>query len=218
MGTSAASELAAAVRERRRQLDRLAGRAEQVARAGKDAEIEVAALSAAIELHEQVGALLTRIGEEAQESARGQVEALVTRALQAVFGPHLTFHVIPDEVGGQAVLKLVVRSDYGGPVTERPVLDAHGGGLAAVVGYVLRLVELLLTPAARRWLVLDETFAHLSRDHVPAMAEFLHEVSVKARVQQLVVTHDPDLGEFADSRVRLSLRAGATQVIVDEDE
>lgn len=211
------SELAVAVRARRRELDRQHGAAEQVARAGNAAEAEVERLRGQAELHEQVGALLTRIGEEAQETARAQVEGLVTRALQVVFGPHLSFHVVPDEVGGQAVLQLAIRSDYGGPVTEMPVLDAHGGGLAAVVGYVLRLVELLLTPGARRILALDETFAHLSRDRVEAMARFLREVTDKARVQQIVVTHDPDLGAYADVRVTLGLGpAGLTSVHQDE--
>jgi DNA repair ATPase RecN len=213
------SELAAAVRERRRQLDREAGAAEQVALAGKAAAAEVEVLAHQVELHEQVGALLTRVGEEAQETARAQVEGLVTRALQVVFGPQLTFHVVPDEVGGQAVLRLTVRSDYGGAVTEMPVLDAHGGGLAAVVGFVLRLVVLLLTPGSRRLLVLDETFAHLSRDRVEAMASFLREVADKAHVQLFLVTHDPDLGAYADSRVMLALGAdGMTRVTQDEAE
>ena len=205
MAGSSVSELAAAVRGQRHHLDRQAGRAQQVAEAGKAAEAEVAALTAQLELYDKVGSLLTSIGEQAQETARGQVEGLVTRALQAVFGPHLSFLVVPDEVGGQAVLRLLIRTERDGAVTERPVLDSHGGGLAAVVGYVLRLVVLLLTPDVRRMLVLDEPFTWLSEDLVPAMAEFLQQVATETGVQHLIVTHQPELGRYADSRVRLSL-------------
>jgi hypothetical protein len=213
------AELAAEVRAIRGLLDRESGRAQEVARMGKAAEAEVAALTAQAELHAQAEALLTRIAEDAQETARDQVEGLATRALQAIFGPELSFGLVPDEKGGQAVLDLVIRSEYGGVVTETPVLSARGGGLAAVVGYVLRLVMLLLTPEARRFLALDESFAHVSAEYVPAVANFLREVADKAGVQHLVITHDRTLAAVADREVRLSLgEDGTTRVAEGEPE
>jgi ABC-type hemin transport system ATPase subunit len=215
---TSASDLAADVRRQRQILDRLAGKAEQVAVLGKAAEAEVAGLRDEIEIHDQVCALLTSIAEEAQETARAQVEGLVTRALQVVFGPEMSFHLRAAEAGGQAVLDMVIRTDYQGAVTEAPVLRAHGGGVSAVVGYVLQLVVLLLTPSARRILLLDEPFAMVDSGRAVAVAEFLREVSDMAGVQQVLVTHDPVYAQFADCRVRLEKRGGVTRVLPDECE
>ncbi len=211
MATSA-SELAAAVRRQRQHLDRQAGMAEQTAVSGKAAEAEVSRLLAEIEVYEQVGARLTRVAEEAQETARAQVEGLVTRALQLVFGPELTFLLRAGERAGQAILEMVIRTDHGGVVTEAPVLEAHGGGVSAVVGFVLRLVVLLLTPSARRILLLDETFAFVDAKRASSVAEFLREVADSAEVQLFLLTHDPVYAEYADRRVRLELKGGVTRV------
>lgn len=221
MATSVADleALCLAARQRRQQAEREAGQAEQVARQGKAAEAEVAHLEAAVELHQKVQALLTSVGEEAQESARAQVEGLATQALQVIFGPELSFHLVPGERGGQATLDLMIRSDYGGTVTETPVLEARGGGIAAVVGFVLRLVVLLLTDEVRRFLALDETFVHVSDSYAAAVAEFLREVADKARVQLLLITHSPVYADYADVRVRLVLGPdGVTRVYEGETE
>jgi len=206
-------------RRRRQEIEREAGKAEQVARQGKDAEAEVARLEAAVEQHLKVQALLTSVGEEAQESARAQVEGLATRALQVIFGPELSFHLVPGERGGQATLDLMIRSDYGGTVTETPVLEARGGGMAEVVGFVLRLVVLLLTDGARRFLALDESFAFVSESYAGSLAEFLREVADKADVQLLLITHSPVYADYADVRMRLVLGPdGVTQVYEGESE
>lgn len=216
---SAVSELSAAVRQRRGELDRQAGAALEVARQGKAAEAEVAELRAAVELHEKTGALLTTVGEEAQETARHQVEELVTRALQVVFGDNLSFHLVPGERGGQATVEFVLRSRFGDREVDTPVMDARGGGMAAVVGFVLRLVVLLLTPGARRFLALDESFAHVSASYEDAVAEFLREVADKAGVQILLVTHSSAYSQHADARVRLVLGPdGVTEVHLGESE
>lgn len=197
--------LEAQVREARSLADRQAGQAEQVARAGKAAEAEIARLTELRDRCAKVGAAFTLIGEEAQDVARAQIEGLATRALQTVFGTHLSFHLVARTRGGATVMDMVVRSAYGGVVTESPVLDSHGGGLAAVVGFVLRLVVLLLTPDLRRLLVLDEAFGHVSESFAPAVAAFLREVADKAGVQILLVTHSKVYGGYADEEVLVSL-------------
>jgi ABC-type branched-subunit amino acid transport system ATPase component len=104
-------------------------------------------------------------------------------------------------------------------VVETSVLDARGGGMAAVAGFVLRLVVLLLTPGARRFLALDESFAHVSASYEPRVAEFLREVADKAGVQVLLITHSTAFSDLADARYRLTLGAdGITQVHEGESE
>jgi DNA repair exonuclease SbcCD ATPase subunit len=210
---ASASELTARHRAVALRLEREAGLAAEVGRRGREAQAGVARLKAAMEVQEKVAVLLNSIGEERQEAARRQVEELVTRALQAVFDKNLSFHMIPQVRANRAEVDFVIRSTFGEQAVDTPVLDARGGGMAAVVGFVLRLVVLLLSPGSRRFLALDESFAHVSASYEARVAEFLREVADKAGVQVLLVTHSDAYGDMADARFRLTLGPdGTTQV------
>jgi predicted ATPase len=197
--------LQARVRQARQLSDREAGAAQQLALSGKRVEGEVAVLRASVEQHERVTALLAAYGEQAQTELHTQVEELVTRGLQVVFGPELSFRIIPSVKASRAELDFVVRSVYNQQVMETTVMDARGGGLVSVVAFILQLVVLLLTPGARRTMWLDEPFAHLSAEYEPRMAEFLREVCSKADVQITMITHSDVYGDVADYRYRLRL-------------
>lgn len=171
------------------------------------------------DLYARTAALLTRIGEEAQENAREMFENLATRALQGIFGSELEFRLVPGESGGQVTLEPVIRSRHGGEAVDTPVLDAQGGGIAVVVGFVLQLVMVMLTPGARKVLFLDETFAFVSVAFRQRLAEFLREVADRTGVQVVMITHDEVYAEYADARVRLALGPdGVTRVFEGESE
>ena len=211
--------LTAAVQATRRSLDREAGRAQQVALAWQRAEEDIERLTERVELYAKTAALLTRIGEEAQESARAMFDDLATRALQDIFGDEFSFRLVPGEAGGQVTLEPVIRSVYDGEVIETPVLDARGGGMAVVVGFVLQLVMVLLTPGARKILFLDETFAFVSESYTDRLAEFIAKVARGRGVQIVMITHDRTYAQYADVKVRLVLGpGGVTQVFEGESE
>lgn len=204
------------VRKARSAADRQAGEARAIALEGKQAERDLAELKHQIELHDQAVALLNSIGEEAQETAQHQIEALVTRALQVIFDNTLSFHLVRTVKASQVTVDFVLRSrnTSDSPMTDAvdtPVLDARGGGMAVVVAFVLRLVVLLLTPGARRVLFLDESFSHVSAEYEPRLAEFLREVADHG-VQVVLVTHSDAYSDLADRKYRLRLDGGVTRV------
>jgi DNA repair ATPase RecN len=205
--------LADSVRQRAAELARQAGAAGQLDRQITAAETEADGLREQAELHARVQALLTSIGEQAQDTAREKIESLATRALQVIFGENLFFRLIPGERAGAVTLEMVIRSEYPDGIVETPVLEARGGGMAAVVGFVLRLVVLLLTPEVRRVMVLDESFTHVSVDYEARVAEFLREVADKAGVQIVLVTHSPVYADYADVAVRLELGSDGVTVV-----
>lgn len=188
-----------------------------IGRQGKAARAEAGRLRERLELHEKVLGVLTRCGEARQESAQRQVEGLVTRALQAIFGENLSFRLIPAVKANRAEIDFVLRSVLDdGTEVDTPVLEARGGGMAAVVGFVLRLVVLLLTPGARRVLFLDESFGMVSAEYEQPLAEFLREVADKAGVQVVLVTHSHAYDDLADVSYRLELGPdGATRCVQD---
>jgi hypothetical protein len=205
--------LAAEVRGTRQGLDRRYGRAQQVVKAGRAAEAEIAALEEHSAVCARTSAVLTRIGEEAQEEARAKFEALATQALQSVFGEGLTFHLVPGETGGQVTLEPVIRSEFAGEMIETGIMDARGGGMGAVVGFVLRLVKILLSPGVADIVFLDEPFGFVSESYSDALGTFLAGVARLTGVQVVMITHDKTFGQYADSRVRMSLGAGRETVV-----
>lgn len=208
------ADLVRAVQRRRQQLDRRVGQADELAAQISAVEAEIAQYQVLAERERLAGALLTTIGEQTQETARVKVEQLATHALQVIFGTHHSFRMQAGERGGQATLELIIRSEYpDGEAIETGVLDARGGGLAAVVGFVLRLVVLLLTPELANILLLDEPFAWVSAQYEGRVSEFLAEVARKARVQVVMVTHSLVYGEHADVMVRLTQGTDGVTVI-----
>lgn len=180
-----------------------------------DLEREIAQLTQSLEIYDKATALLTSLGEERQFAAQEAIEQLVTRGLQRIFDETLSFHIIQDVKARRAEVNFVVRSNLSsGRVVETDVMDARGGGLAATVGFLLRLVILLLRDDAKKdnLLVLDETFAHVSDEYLPPLGEFLREIVDKTGVQILMVTHQPEFTEYADVVYRFTAKDGKTLV------
>lgn len=197
------ADLAERVRLARYAYERRAGAARQLAQDGQRLEAEVRRLQDGVEQHAQVNVLLTGLSEQAQAQAQEQLEQLVTRGLQVVFGSELSFHVVQSVKAGQVNTDFVIRSTFGDLKVDTPVMEARGGGMAAVVGFMVRLVVLLLSPGARKVLFLDETFSHVSREYEPRVAEFIKEVTERAGVQVFLVTHSDAYDDAADARYRM---------------
>ena len=138
----------------------------------------------------------------------------MSQGLLTIFGEQLSFHLVPGVRAKTPVVDFVVRSHLAdGTTVETDVLNARGGGLAAVVGFLLRLVILLLSRQRQDTvLFLDETFAHVSAEYVPNLIEFLKDLVAKTGVQIVLVTHDNSYEEAADIVYRFTLVNGVTRV------
>lgn len=206
--------LTSRLRRTRRHLDQQAGAARQLATRGKQVQATITALRNEIDLYDRAAAVLTSIGEQRQATAQTQIETLVTQALRTIFGQELSFHLTPVVRGKRPEIDFVVRSTLNdGTIVDTDVMEARGGGLAATVGFLLRLVVLLLSADKQDTvLFLDETFAHLSRDYEPRMAEFLHELVERTGVQIVMVTHSDAYTDHADTRYHFKLAGGVTQI------
>ena len=199
----------------RHTLERQAGEARVLATTGQRLTTEIADLRHQVDLHEHAAKVLANIGEQRQNDTQTQIEALVTQGLHTIFGPELSFHLIPGIRAKTPVIDFIMRTRRpDGTTMDTDILEANGGGLAAICGFLLRVVVLLLSRERQDTvLILDEPFAHLSADHEPALAAFLRELVDKTGVQVILVTHSHTgaFDEHADTRYRLSLRDGATQ-------
>lgn len=198
----------------RRTVDRRRAEVFALATQGKAVLAEIDDLTQVVDLHEKAAHILTAIGEERQDAAQRAIEALVTQGLETIFGDGLSFHLVPGVRAKSPVVDLVVRSQLeDGTTVETDILSARGGGLAAVVGFLLRLVILLLSRQRQDTvLFLDETFAHVSAEYLPRLIEFLKDLVAKTGVQIVLVTHEDSFQEAADVIYRFQLVDGLTRV------
>lgn len=207
------NDVTARVRRVRKIVDRRIAEARVIATTGKQLKEEISLASNDVDLYNKVAITLASIGETRQAAAQQQIEELVTRGLNSIFGDELSFHVIQTQRGKTPEVKFVVKSLINGKPVETPVMDARGGGLAAVVGFLLRLVVLLLSRDVKEpVLILDESFSHVSSEYERPLAEFIKELIDKTKVQIILVTHSDAFSEFADKRYRFRLVKGVTKV------
>lgn len=207
--------LALRVRSRRRELDAQSGEARSVLSHGKLLMTEISELESQIVTLDKTAILLTSLGEERQQQAQQVIEELVTRGLQTIFDDSLSFHIVQSVRAKASTVDFYVRTTFAsGQRVDTPVLESRGGGVAATIGFLLRVVVLLLRTGTRQEniLILDETFAHVSAEYVENVGLFLRELVDKTGVQIILVTHQSEFVEHADRVYRFSQTNGSTQV------
>ena len=208
-------ELSTSIRNRRRELDAQTGELRNYAERGKALQAELVQLTETEEILSRVSAVLNSLGEQRQLAAQNSIEGLVTRGLQAIFDSTLSFHIIQTTKNNSSYVEFVVRDTYSdGTIQETSVMEARGGGLAATIGFLLRLVVMLLSNRDGRdnILILDETFAHVSAEYLEPLGEFLREIKEKTGVQIIMVTHQPEFIDYADTVYKFSQENGKTKV------
>lgn len=189
------------------------GELKALAREGKTAEQALNEAESLKDVLDRAVGVLNSVSESRAREAQDAIESLVTRGLRTIFEQDLSFH-IESSVKGKAVnSSFVIRTTLAnGDKVDTPVLDARGGGLAATVGVLLRIVLILLDPSQPRLLVLDESFAHVSREYQGPLAEFLADLVQQTGIQIILVTHSDQFTEVADTVYRFSQVDGRTVV------
>lgn len=197
-----------------RRFERRVGEARALQAQGKKAQEQAQDAEATTIACEEAVAFLNSFADERQEKVQKRIEQLVTHGVQTIFGDDMTFHVTSEQKASRSEVTFSLRSTMGDQVVETPILDSRGGGVAAVVGFLLRLIVTLLREE-RPLLVLDETFAQLSAEYEPRLAEFLRELVDQTGVQIVMVTHSEAFSEHADRVYRFGQKNGVTTVSLE---
>jgi ABC-type nitrate/sulfonate/bicarbonate transport system ATPase subunit len=128
----------------------------------------------------------------------------------------MEFQVVQTQRGKTPEVKFIIRSrGLNGRAVETDIMDARGGGLAAVVGFLLRLVVMLLdSKVDQPVLILDESFSHVSAEYEKTLVQFIMQLVEKTNAQVILVTHhlvDAFL-EVADKKYRFTQTNGVTKL------
>lgn len=167
---------------------------------------------AEIAMAEEVSKLLLAAADSQRDKVRRQVEATVNAAVQAVFGPQMSFR-----------LEVELKRGTVGVVPEIGYLAAHpprwvsmqsvGGGVVDVVSFALRVAVLCgLNRKRRPTLICDEPFKHVSAGYLPAVADMVSALVKQTGLQLLIVTHEPEIVRVADTAYRITMVDGSSIV------
>jgi DNA repair exonuclease SbcCD ATPase subunit len=158
--------------------------------------------------------ILRAYAELQEKVVRERVETIVTEGLQAVFErDDIEFAFEFALKRGQMTATPIIRTRSGKDVVETEATDARGGGVLDVAAFLLRCVMLvLIRPQPARVLILDETFKHLSRNHLPNAGELVKRMSDRLGIQIILVSHKDEFAEVADRVFDVTITNGETSI------
>lgn len=211
------TEAEALIKDRRKKIDQDIAMRSALEQSIEDREEDLRAAMEESAVFEKAAMLLNTLGEEKQAEAQSMIEGLVTRGLQEIFEPNISLVISTTVKAKTTSTEFLVRTELeDGSSFETSVMDARGGGLVAVVAFLLRVTVLMLTAREdRRFMLLDETFAHVSEQYLEPLGAFLRTLVEETGLQIVLVTHQPTLAEFATSSATFGQRDGRTFMLDD---
>lgn len=171
-------------------------------------EAMVAHLNSEIAVLSQVDAALNEISSRVMNQSVVSIDKMITTGLKFVFDDmKLEFRTSIEKVRGKTSVRFSLLQDG----TEAPIMDSYGGGVIVVAGVLLRIVT-VMTLNARRFILLDETLAHVSKQYVPNISRLLNKLCAELGFDILMVTHTDEFAEFANTHFRARQEPGGGTV------
>lgn len=210
--TSSVSELKHDLSGIREELLARKGQQDMLKKRYHQIDAEIADLLSQQEQYDLLIAFLSQMADERQERVYQQIEHTVTEGLRAVFDEDMRLEITTKQVGARSETHFNVVSYLNGKELSTSIMDARGGGVAALVGFLIQAVLVLLTPGMRPIIFLDEAFRNVSSDYLDSLGEFIRGLCEETGLQVVLVTHQPTLAEYADTHYEFSQRDGVTKI------
>lgn len=155
----------------------------------------------------KVETTLQHVGSKILGQSTNNIDQLVTRGLRAVFeDQQLEFRTKVERFRGKTAVQFELRENG----YAAPLMDAYGGGVLAVAGLLLRVVT-IITLDLRRFILADETLAHLSEQYQPNASKLLNRLCGDLKFKILMVSHQPAFAEYANRHyTATATKAGGT--------
>jgi len=153
--------------------------------------------------------IMNSVGILVQDKVRAVIEDLVSQALQCVFGDEYSFKIRNEIVRDkpETSFSLVISG------REFSLKEEQGGGVLDVISFILRVVMWSLErPKRRNTIVLDEPGKFISKDLLQLFGVMISEVSSLLNVQFIMITHEKDLIEIADTSYLVTQTDGVSLV------
>lgn len=176
-----------------------------------------------LDLKNKTAEFLRALGNYAREQVKAQLEYTVSHALRFIFKEDIEFKIEYRVSRGRPEATFYVVSEYKDQRTKETTTvknepqDSRGGGVVDVVSIALR-IALAEAFGVKGPIIMDEPAKHLSKDYIPAFAEFLRLVSRQLNRQIIMITHNPILAECGDIIHEVTKENGVSKVVVYSKE
>lgn len=187
------------------------GRYDQLVSEMSAADTRLAQIESELSTEKRVQELLSKVSEVNWIRSKGALESLVSKALRAVF-PDRNYEFRIDQSTKRDVSSLtliVVENDV-----EIDIWAEGGRGVSCVIGFAIQVAYLvLLRPAMARVLFMDEPFAAVQKNYIPALSHFVRQVSKDLEICIVIITHNDEMAEHADQVLHFEKLEDGCQVM-----
>lgn len=210
--SSRAKGITSLLRQRSVMISTLEGQRSMVEGTQKRLGSEIGQLNQRISDLKILETYLAQFADERQLKVYQQIEMTVTEGLQSVFGEDIHLEITNKMVGARSetVFSLVSQTEEGELRTS--IMDSRGGGVAAIVGFLIQAVLVLLTPELRPIIFLDEAFRAVSSDYQIPLGEFISDLCERTGLQVVLVTHNAEIVQTADVVYAFEQTDGKTKI------
>jgi len=192
-----------------RDFDSKVGQLKEVQLQLESVDSELNALSDEIESYGKVLGIFNSLSSSIQVEFFTVVEKLISEGLTSVFQESINFKIESSIKSQQVSLEFYLEDSDG---NKTPLIDSRGGGLVSLCGLLLRILMVrLMRNKVAQVLILDEPLAHLSVEYRSSAGELISTLSKRLGIQILMVSHLPELNEYADRLYELVKTSSGVQ-------
>ena len=154
--------------------------------------------------------VVRELADQARQEFKSEVDRLVTLAIRSVFSENFSFDLQMNSEGGRLQCKPTVWETYeDNSRVEYTPKDDMGGSILDPIGFALRVVlhQFQRFPA-RSLFILDEPMKNAGHGELLKQAgQMLAEISHSLGLQLIIITHEPELIDIADTAYTVSRNA-----------
>lgn len=152
--------------------------------------------------------IIQTVAQQTQEKLKIHIEDIVQLALDACFPSEYTFAVQFELKRGKTEARICFLKDG----IEINPMDASGGGVVDLTAFALRIASWSLS-STDNIIILDEPVQKISRDLIDKVAKIIKKLSEELNIQFLIVTHIPELSDYADAVFEVTKNNNISKVV-----
>lgn len=140
--------------------------------------------------------LLDRLSQE----HINQLTTLLTNALQTIFFDR-DYRVeveVLDKRSSKTLNFFLIETLETGEIIKSPFQDSIGGGILAVIGFILQVFYLSFLNKSPI-IFIDEGFSQVSTQYIPYLMSFINELSITKSFIMVLISHDPRLNPYSNN-------------------
>lgn len=164
-----------------------------------------------MKLLEEVRVFMQTLAEATRDEIMSGLQEIVTRCLQSVFGPYMSFEIEVETKRNNTGIEFFVVNTSGEHAVRLRPEENMGGGVIDTISIGLRFGLLkILTPTPKGPIFLDEPAKMVSSDKIDSIAHLLKELAELFDKQIIMVTHHESMLEIVDNAIYVRNENGRT--------